>query len=191
MYTTKRFSLYPMGLFEGALGVLEEVLLYITLNGMCTDVTWEDGFVWRLTGIYGEPKSGEKEKTWKLLHILHSRSILSQMCFKDFDEFLFASEKQRGRDRSHACMEKFWSALEFCELQDLGFMGDPYTWHNHSHRADTYIRERLDQAIANLGWHSHFPAYMAINGDPRHSDHKPVIVVREPEYQSSSNGCIF
>lgn len=155
------------------------------------DVTGEDGFVWRLTSIYGEPKHGEKEKTWKLLRILHGRSSLPWMCFGDFNEILFASEKQGGPDRSHACMDKFRSALEFCELEDLGFVGDPYTWRNHSHRADSYIKERLDRAIANLEWRSHFLAYKAINGDPRHSDHRPMIVVLEPEYRGNSTGCVF
>ena len=57
------------------------------------DVTEDDGFVWRLTGIYGEPKSGGKENTWKLMRILHGRSNLPWMCFGDFNEVLFASEK--------------------------------------------------------------------------------------------------
>ena len=74
-------------------------------------------------------------------------------------------------------MEKFRNSLEFCELEDLGFMGDPFTWRNHSHRAETYIKERLDRVVANIEWRSHFPAYRAINRDPRHSEHRPVIVV--------------
>jgi hypothetical protein len=31
----------------------------------------DDGFTWRLTGIYGELQTRAKEKTWKLLRILH------------------------------------------------------------------------------------------------------------------------
>ncbi|KAK1650817.1 hypothetical protein QYE76_068622 [Lolium multiflorum] len=155
------------------------------------EVTGADGFVWRLTGIYGEPNSGEKEKTWKLLRILHGHSSLPWMCFGDFNEILFASEKQGGQTKSQACMDKFRSALEFCDLEDLGFVGDPFTWRNHSHRADSYKKERLDRAVANLGWRSHFPAYKAINGDPRHSDHRPLIVVMEPEYHCSiSSGVV-
>jgi exonuclease III len=149
-------------------------------------VTGEDGFTWRLMGIYGEPQTGAKEKTWKPLRILHGRSSLPWICFGDFNEILFASEKQGGQSKKQACMEKFRMTLEFCELEDLGFMGDPYTWRNHSHRADTYIKERLDRSIANLEWRTHFPAYKAINGDPRHSDHRPVIVVMDPEPHSSS-----
>jgi hypothetical protein len=49
-------------------------------------------------------------------------------------------------------------ALDFCELEDLGFVGDPYTWRNNSQRAETYVKERLDRSVANLEWRTHFPA---------------------------------
>jgi exonuclease III len=32
----------------------------------------EDGCVWRLTGIYGEPKAEGKEKTWRILRTLNN-----------------------------------------------------------------------------------------------------------------------
>jgi hypothetical protein len=35
-----------------------------------TEITEPDGFVWRFTGIYGEPKTEDREKTWKLLRTL-------------------------------------------------------------------------------------------------------------------------
>ena len=66
-------------------------------------VTGDDGFVWRLTRIYGEPQTGSKEKTWKLLRTLHGQSSLPWMCFGDFNEILFASEKQGGQPKNQAC----------------------------------------------------------------------------------------
>jgi exonuclease III len=172
---------------SGGLAIFWKGSVKLKVNPLMTryhidaDVTGDDGFVWRLTGVYGESKSGEKEKTWRLLKILHGQSNLPWVCMGDFNEILFASEKQGGQDRSQASMDKFRSALEFCELDDLGFSGDPYTWRNNSHLADTYIKERLDRAVANMEWRMHFPAYKVINGDPRHSDHRPVIVLLEPE----------
>ena len=35
-----------------------------------------------------------------------------------------------------------------------------------------------------MAWRAHFPAYKVINGDPRHSDHRAVIVILEPDYQA-------
>jgi hypothetical protein len=147
------------------------------------DVTGVDGFLWRLMGIYGEPKSGGKEKTWKMMHILHGHSNLPWMCFGDFKKILFASEKQGGQEKSQASMEKFRNALEFCELENLGFVGDPFTWRNHNHRAETYIKERHDWAVANFGCRAHYLAHKAVNRDPRHFDHRPVILLMEAEYK--------
>jgi hypothetical protein len=41
--------------------------------------------------------------------------------------------------------------------------------------------------VANLAWRQHILAYKAINGDPRHSDHRPVIVVMEAEHHTNNN----
>jgi len=49
----------------------------------------------------------------------------------------------------------------------------------NSHTKNLYIRERLDRAIADEDWRAKFPNFKVINGEPRHSDHRPVIVVLE------------
>jgi hypothetical protein len=53
------------------------------------DVTEENGTKWRLTGIYGESRVGEKENTCKLLQNLHAQSDLPWMVMGDFNEILF------------------------------------------------------------------------------------------------------
>ena len=41
------------------------------------------------------------------------------------------------------------------------------------------MKERLDRAVANQRWCERFPTFSVLNGDPRHSDHRPVIVETE------------
>jgi hypothetical protein len=94
----------------------------------------------------------------------------------DFNEILFNCEKKGGPPRAKTCMERFRKVLEDCDLHDLGYTGDPFTWHNHHHLAASYIKERLDRAVANNTWQRKFPLVKVKNGDPRHSDHRPVIV---------------
>jgi exonuclease III len=139
-------------------------------------ITENDGFEWRFTGIYGEPKTSEREKTWKLLRTLKLQNDKPWLCVGDFNEILFSWEKEGGAPKPQAQMDKFKSALEDCGLEDLGYVGDTFTWRNHAHAADRYIRERLDRAVASESWKLRFPAYKVINGEPRHSDHRPIIV---------------
>jgi hypothetical protein len=76
-------------------------------------------------------------------------------------------------------MDQFKEALEECGLSDLGYTGDPFTWRNNNHSSDQYIHKRLDRAVADGLWRARFLAFKVNNGDPRHSDHRPMIVVTE------------
>jgi hypothetical protein len=83
----------------------------------------EEGREWRLTGIYGEPKSEEKNKTWRLMRILYNQFNKLWLCLGDFNEILFGCEKEGGQPRPAAQMERFRNILEECKLDDLGFVG--------------------------------------------------------------------
>lgn len=98
------------------------------------------------------------------------------MCSGDFNEILFNCDKEGGPAKPEAAMANFRQALEDCELHDVGFVGDPYTWWNNHHDVRSYTRERLDRAVANSTWRARFPLARALNGDSRHSDHRPIIL---------------
>ena len=136
----------------------------------------EDDFEWRYTRMYGESRSKEKDKTWDTLRTLHATLSLPWVCAGDFNGVLFAHEKEGGLPRSEATMEKFRRAMEDYDLHDLGYVGDVFTWRNNHHSMGSYTRERLDRALANMAWRCKFPLVRVINSDPRHSDHRPVIV---------------
>ena len=76
-------------------------------------------------------------------------------------------------------MDRFLDALEGYGFVDLGYAGDIFTWRNQSRIDAHYIRERLDRAIADEAWCSHFQNFSVRDGEPRHSNHKPVIVSLE------------
>ena len=141
----------------------------------------DDGFEWRFTGIYGEPKAEEREQTWRLMRTLKHQSDKPWICMGDFNEILLACEKEGGAPRPQAQMDRFKVALEFCDQHDLGFTGDPFTWRNHSHDATKYIRERLDRAVATDSWCTRFPGFKVTNDNPRHSDHRPVVVATDDD----------
>jgi hypothetical protein len=152
------------------------------------EVVQPDGFKWRLTGIYGEPRQENREDTWRLLRTLHHQSNLPWMCIGDFNEILYSFEKQGGVPKPQAQMDKFRDALDYSNLQDLGFEGDMFTWRNNNWRAEGYIRERLDRAVASPAWRIHFSDFKVKNGDPEHSDHRPVVVRAECSKKPSWTG---
>ena len=57
--------------------------------------------------MYGESKAGKKENTRKLLRALHGQNNLPWPCMVDFNEILFAGEKEGGLARAQGCMEAF------------------------------------------------------------------------------------
>lgn len=147
-----------------------------------------DGFKWRFTGLYGEPSKEKRWKTWKLLRILKEQLSLTWLCAGDFNEILYNHEKRGGPARAQNQMDNFRMALDDCELRDLGFVGDKFTWRNHSHTASNYIKERLDRAVASRTWCMRFPTYKVLNGDPYHSDHRPVTILMGGSYKTTARG---
>ena len=78
---------------------------------------------WRFTGFYGDPNTASWENSWALLRALSHCSSLPWVCMSDFNEILFANEKQGWLDRPERQMQGFRDALDYCRLKDLGFNG--------------------------------------------------------------------
>ncbi|KAL0327910.1 UNVERIFIED_CONTAM: putative mitochondrial protein [Sesamum calycinum] len=144
-------------------------------------------FWWRFTGLYGEPDTGQREITWKLLSRLHDQSRRAWFCAGDFNEILDQSEKLGGPPRPMWQIRKFREALEQCELVDLGFAGTPFTWLNRHSEPNT-VYERLDRACANLGWSQLFPDTSIEHVPVNCSDHVDLVIclMDKPQYAERS-----
>ncbi|KAJ1255254.1 hypothetical protein BS78_K272300 [Paspalum vaginatum] len=159
-----RLQLESMSKYHIGMGVEEEI-----------------GSGWRFTGFYGEPRTDYRDRSWEILRNLKTTLVKPWLCAGDFNEILVNEEKVGGAPRSQGAMEKFRDALEVCGLYDLGWCGDMFTWRNHSHTVENYIKETLDRAVANEEWRRKFPVVKVINGDPRSSDHRPIIISTDRE----------
>ena len=91
----------------------------------------------------------------------------------DFNEILEQLEKDGGAQRREVQMDLFRNTLKNCQLSDLGFIGPKFTWVN-SQVDGTFIRERLDRAIANHQWcRSHGSSVVKVLATCS-SDHNPL-----------------
>ena len=130
-------------------------VINITVNHVLAKVTEEDGFVWFLMGFYGWPEAQRKTNSWRLLKYLHSFVVGPWVVIGDFNAYLQASEKKSDRQSQFAQIEAFREVLNSCHLQDLGYIGYPYTWSNKRPGvANTKIR--LDRGVANKEWTDRF-----------------------------------
>ncbi|XP_023881716.1 uncharacterized protein LOC111994088 [Quercus suber] len=132
---------------------------------------------WRFTGFYGHPKTGKREESWKLLENLSHRSNLPWVCMGDYNEIMFAKEKEGGGVRPEGQMRIFREAINRSQLRDLGYEGSNFTW---SRRLGSrgWIRERLDRALVSTNWATTFPATKVVHVSTSVSDHC-ILVLKE------------
>ena len=125
-----------------------------------TVVHTENGSYWRCTGIYGHPETGQKHHTWTLMKRLATLSSLPWLCFGDFNEILMPFEKLGGNVRDVRMMFEFREAMRECELVDLGWKGQPFTWSNQRY-GPHLTEERLDRFLCNRSWGNFFQETVA------------------------------
>jgi hypothetical protein len=91
-----------------------KVIGFMSKYHIDTEITEADGFVWRFTGIYGDPH--EKENTWRLLRTLKHQSDKPWLCAGDFNEILYAWEKEgepRGRKNVWKDLRRRWKYVNW------------------------------------------------------------------------------
>ncbi|KAK9025064.1 hypothetical protein V6N11_064963 [Hibiscus sabdariffa] len=136
---------------------------------------------WRLTGFYGAPAIQDRVHSWRLLRQLHDSPLIPWCVIEDFNEILSSHEKQGGLLRNEWQMRNFREALEDCELFDLGYLGNWYTWEWGRTTANN-IRERLDRGVANSAWENLFLNYILDHLTNSFSDHCPLLLSTCPNF---------
>ncbi|KAA3464925.1 reverse transcriptase [Gossypium australe] len=116
-----------------------------------------------LTGLHNGDKTGsyshgtDRQESWNLIRRL--RHTNSGRVSGDFNEIMYAHEKKGGVTKDERQMEEFRKVLAECDLLDLGYIGQKYTWERGNFK-DTNIRERRDRGVANNEWPNLFNDYL-------------------------------
>jgi hypothetical protein len=130
---------------------------------------------WRFSGIYGEPRTDLRGKTWEALRFLRRQDDLPWLCAGDFNEILFRAEQKGGNLRSARQMEDFSQCLTDCGLADLGYSGYDFTWDNKRDGADN-IQVRLDRGMATSSFLDIFPLTQVEHIITEESDHMALLI---------------
>uniref|UniRef100_A0A2C9VYA4 Endonuclease/exonuclease/phosphatase domain-containing protein n=1 Tax=Manihot esculenta TaxID=3983 RepID=A0A2C9VYA4_MANES len=77
------------------------------------------------------------------------------MIVGNFNDILYATEKESRVSQPQWQLEGFRSSLVDSGLYDLGYSGDLFAW-NNGREGDDFVQERLDRALANMEWRNHF-----------------------------------
>ena len=101
---------------------------------------------------------------------------MSWLCAGDFNEIFQAHEILRGCLRLSRQMEDFRAVLDDYGFQDLGYIGNKFTWYN-GHKEGYTIWKRLNRAVATTDWIEKFPATKVLHLECGSSNHKPLIIL--------------
>jgi exonuclease III len=131
---------------------------------------------WRATGLYGYPQQQNKLLTCRLISDLSEVNNHPQwLVFGDFNILLSDEEKLGGNLIDPNTTNSFRNILSICDLQDLGYTGNKYTWTN-KHQGDSLIFARLDRFIATTEWKNRFPYHINHHLLRYKSDHNPIML---------------
>ncbi|XP_035546588.1 uncharacterized protein LOC118348634 [Juglans regia] len=158
-----------------------EVLNYSRwhINAWIKEVQGNDK--WLLTGFYGQPETNLREETWSLLSSFKPQEDKGWCVIGDFNEIAAHDEKSGGKQKTERQMARFREVLEEGGLFDLGWKGDKYTWSN-KHEDETFTKERLDRAVANIKWkENHSDGWVEVLV-ARCSDHRPILLHMNQEH---------
>ncbi|KAM0913489.1 hypothetical protein ACQ4PT_012126 [Festuca glaucescens] len=139
-----------------------------------TKITFNDK-TWRLSGIYGEPRTELRKRTWDVLQYLKSQDDLPWLCMGDFNEVVSQLEQLGGNPRSQANMAGFRDCLEHCGLSDLGYKGYDFTW-NNKREGDENVQVRLDRGTATASFLDLYPLTTVEHIVTEESDHMALLV---------------
>lgn len=139
--------------------------------------------------VYLVNKVSKQEESLTLVKHLKSHALVPWLCMEDFNEIMDHSEKEGAAIRRESQMEGFRTALEECQLCDLGYSTRPkITWSNKQKDA-TFTKERLDYE-----WCARFQVVSVTILVARTSDHNPVYVQfneQPSKWQSYKRGFKF
>lgn len=110
-----------------------------------------------------------------MIHNLASLSQLPWCVWGDFNDLMYASDKQGSVPHPQHLLEGFRVVIEECQLSEIDLFGGKFTW-ERSQGSDASVREKLDRAFASTSWWLKFPLCHLKVLHTAASDHEPLLL---------------
>lgn len=150
-------------------------------------ITCNFNMSWFATGLYGYPYTPKKHLTCSVIKNLYqSRRSEKWIVFGDFNLMMNSDEKQGGNRLDFHLTKLFNDTLNACDLSDLGYHGNKFTWANNQPN-NIHIKERLDRFCANSNWIFSFPRYINTHLLRYTSDYNPILLEFHEDLDHSFN----
>lgn len=121
-------------------------------------------------------RRGRRRESWKIMRTLATRSALPWCMVGDFNDLMFQDEKRGGQRHPRNLLTGFTDVVNECDLVDLGFEGEKYTWEK-SRGNPNWVQERLDRGLENRDWRDMFPTAFVQVMEVAPSDHLPLFLM--------------
>ncbi|XP_052177673.1 uncharacterized protein LOC127791740 [Diospyros lotus] len=126
--------------------------------------------------IYARNVEVDQARLWNSLTAIGvAASSDPWLLIGDFNVCRDCSEMRGGNTSFSLGMRRFNDFLSSASLQDLAYSGPKLTWTNKRFGEECILR-KLDRALVNDDWLSHYPDSKTLFFQPGISDHSPVVV---------------
>ncbi|KAK7268410.1 hypothetical protein RIF29_21108 [Crotalaria pallida] len=128
-----------------------------------------------VTCLYGYHQMPLKYQTWALLASMAKDVDEPWLVIGDINQVLGPENKMEGNPVDLAEIDNARTCLEVCNMKDIDWVGQKFTWCNRRKQPDT-IEEHIDKAFSNTTW-SRVWNYSKVSHLPRYSsNHSPIIL---------------
>ncbi|XP_062075606.1 uncharacterized protein LOC133779692 [Humulus lupulus] len=135
------------------------------------------------TFVYGFNDEEGRKSLWKSLQELARAE--PWVVLGDFNDILNRDERIGDRVR-HNSNNDFMNCVSYCQLEDVKFSGNFFTWSNKQQGSDR-IYSKIDRVLANQAWVDSFTIAEAIFLNEGIFDHTPAILTVHSDIPSGKN----
>ncbi|KAK4405008.1 hypothetical protein Sango_0869400 [Sesamum angolense] len=127
---------------------------------------------------------------WQCFHDIYSSFDGPWLAMEDFNEILSQNEEREGKHFASAFRNTLYDEFENCNLIDLGFTGNNFTWNNRRPGLAN-IQSHLDRGVANTDWCLLFPKTIITYLPAIASDHCSIFLDNHPNTANQPRPFLF